>query len=157
MVLFAGIAMRSKLETAWAEFFDTHGIPWAYEPEVLQLGPITYCPDFWIERSRTVVEVKGILDHAEQYKLAQVAADLAVAGQLLVLATAPAGKNFSLVWPVPRESGSPFHLSRDIAFVRCAGCEAWQFIPTCGSWECRVCGHYDGAATHSEFRYSRGR
>jgi hypothetical protein len=60
--LYNGQPFSSRLECRWATWWDLLGIPWAYEPEVLELAgepTITYVPDFWMPTMRCWVEIKG--------------------------------------------------------------------------------------------------
>ncbi len=93
---YKGVKFRSKLEAAWAEWFDSKGIEWTYEQEGYQLPSGTwYLPDFWLPGARVFVEVKGILDESIQkpIELARsVPPDIRV-----VLAEAPAGSKYSVI------------------------------------------------------------
>lgn len=56
---YNGYRFRSRLEARWAVFFDTMGIPFAYEPEGYKLSDGTYyLPDFFLPTFNIFAEVK---------------------------------------------------------------------------------------------------
>lgn len=60
--IYNGQRFASRLECRWAYFWDALGVPWSYEPEVLELAgdaPITYIPDFFLPDMQCWVEIKG--------------------------------------------------------------------------------------------------
>lgn len=61
---FKGILFRSRLEAKWAEFFESHGFEWQYEPQGFKCGNQAYLCDFIVELDRRWywVEVKPTLD-----------------------------------------------------------------------------------------------
>lgn len=93
---YKGVKFRSKLEAAWAEWFDSKGIEWTYEQEGYQLPSGTwYLPDFWLPKAKTFVEVKGLIDASVQ-KPIELAKSVPI-GVCVVLAEAPAGSKFRLL------------------------------------------------------------
>lgn len=58
---YKGVAMRSRLEAAWAEQFDAWGDPWEYEPRCYASDAGQYLPDFVID-GEVFVEVKPWID-----------------------------------------------------------------------------------------------
>ncbi len=66
-VEYGGRKMRSKAEAVAAFDLDHKGIRWQYEPYRFQRGEEVYIPDFVIEATATVIEVKvaGNYDPAE--------------------------------------------------------------------------------------------
>lgn len=65
--LYAGTRFRSRLEARWAVFFDAIGREWVYEPNLPELAPLQYQPDFLTSRpdsGLTLIEVKPSLDAA---------------------------------------------------------------------------------------------
>lgn len=56
---YAGVRFRSRVEAAWAGFFDDQGIAWEYEPERLVGNGYEYRPDFRIGDAAIWVEVKS--------------------------------------------------------------------------------------------------
>ncbi len=59
---YKGITFRSRREARWAVFFDALKLPWVYEAEGYDLGPVGYyLPDFHVTlRHRTCwIEIKG--------------------------------------------------------------------------------------------------
>lgn len=56
---YGGCRFRSRLEARWAVFFDALGVPWEYEPEGFDLGPVgRYLPDFRLPNFGAWFEVK---------------------------------------------------------------------------------------------------
>ena len=56
---YNGYRFRSRLEARWAVFFDYAKIPYQYEPEGFNLGPLGYyLPDFYLPWFDAFVEIK---------------------------------------------------------------------------------------------------
>jgi hypothetical protein len=56
---YHGCRFRSRLEARWAVFYDALSIPWVYEPEGFDLGPLgRYLPDFWLPEQKFLIEIK---------------------------------------------------------------------------------------------------
>ncbi len=161
---YGGHRMDSRLETAWAAFFDEHGVVWDYHPECYRLGRVHYEPDFWLPAIRTIVEVKGAFTGQRDFKPLTFALQAARNDVLIVYGEAPAGIVFSLVHPTPLEVAYPGAsgkaagplIDKDLFIGRCAECDTVQFVERCMAWDCRVCGHYDGAGTYKDVVYSAG-
>jgi hypothetical protein len=47
---YAGVRMRSRLEAAYAEFVESIGGTWTYEPDCFADHTGQYLPDFWVAR-----------------------------------------------------------------------------------------------------------
>lgn len=60
---YKGIAMRSRLEAAWAEQFDAWGQAWQYEPQCYASEEGQYLPDFLLTPGSVFVEVKPWIDN----------------------------------------------------------------------------------------------
>jgi hypothetical protein len=57
---YNGYRFRSRLEARWAVFMDVAGVPYEYEKEGFDLGPVgPYLPDFWLPTIECWVEIKG--------------------------------------------------------------------------------------------------
>lgn len=161
---YDGLRMRSRLEADWAAFLDEHGVTWAYEPERYTLGKAVYVPDFWCPDIRTIIEVKGAFENERDFKALTFAYEAAKQDVLMIFGEAPAGRSFSVVHPTPQEVAYPGAsgkaswslVDRATFFGCCADCGSWQFGESAMGWDCRVCGHYAGAATYSEFYYPSG-
>lgn len=71
--LYNGTRFRSRLEARWAAFFDAIGREWIYEPDLPELGPVQYQPDFLTTKSHgeglTIIEVKPDLEADQTIKL----------------------------------------------------------------------------------------
>lgn len=55
---YKGIVFRSRLEARWAIFFDTLKVEYLYEPQpfITRLGG--YLPDFYLPKTKWLVEIK---------------------------------------------------------------------------------------------------
>jgi hypothetical protein len=131
---YHGVKFRSRLEAAWARWFDGHRVAWEYEPEGYQLPDGTgYLPDFWLPELDTIIEVKGVLQRADEAKMKLFAADVAETGALFLL-VGPAGQQWCGYGPSGMISGPA------VEFLPCAACERWNFAYLEGeSWICRLC------------------
>lgn len=120
---YKGVKFRSKLEAAWAEWFDSKGIEWTFEQEGYQLPSGTwYLPDFWLPRVKTFVEVKGFLDDSVEKPIELAKAIAGIHPPItVVLASAPAGKKFWLITPQGIDDGT-----RSV-FVECDTCKVSYF------------------------------
>ncbi len=59
---YAGVPMKSRLESRWAAFFKGLDTPWQYEPRKFRLrGQYSYTPDFYLPDIDVIVEVKHLL------------------------------------------------------------------------------------------------
>lgn len=59
---YKSIKFRSRMEARFASMMDTVRVRWEYEREAYMLDGKPYLPDFWLPESRTIVEIKGVLD-----------------------------------------------------------------------------------------------
>ena len=158
---YSGVRFDSRLETHWAAFFDECGIVWEYHPECYRIGRAHYEPDFWLPNIRTIVEVKGAFTSKRDLKPLTYALQASRHGVLMVYGEAPAGVLFSLIHPTPQEVAYPGAsgkasgplVDHDLFIGRCVECGSVQFIERCMAWDCCVCGHYDGAGTHTDVIY----
>jgi hypothetical protein len=152
---YNGVRYRSKLEAAWAEFFDRHRMKFAYESEGFNFDGVWYLPDFYLPEIKTFVEVKGILDETDKDKLFALAKVEAPKGIMVVLAEAPAGEKYRLVNPTPQdyEDAEPGDyipvgsFSNEVRLGLCARCNTWYFMEIEQSWHCTACGFREGDAT----------
>ena len=155
---YKGVEMRSKLEAAWAEWFDRHKIKWAYEPEGFDLDGLWYLPDFWLPEIKTFVEVKGIMDDLDKEKLRRLIPLASERGITVIVGYAPAGLNYHMGYPnwqgeIPdmTADGSEvfahrvlLHNAVDVA--RCCNCGRVFFRDVEGSWQCQAgCPYSDNA------------
>lgn len=57
---YNGVTFRSRLEAHWAEYFDSIGLKWFYEPEGYFIsGHTGYLPDFYIPQLKIYAECKA--------------------------------------------------------------------------------------------------
>jgi len=134
--IYRGIQMRSRLEAAWALFFDEHGVRWAYEAEGFDFGDVRYLPDFYLPDCRTFVEVKGVMDEASEQKISALAAAAGARGIKVIVGEAPAGVRFHFR---ASEQGQPY-----AAFGVCGSCLKGSFYEVNGAWSCGCCGSRNG-------------
>jgi hypothetical protein len=149
---YKGIKYRSKLEASWAKFFDTHRMKFAYEPEGFNFDGVLYLPDFWLPEIKTIVEVKGVLEETDREKLLSLAVHAAPRGIMVILAEAPAGENYKLIYPSPQtfqndEAPYIYEEFEEVSLCRCANCRRWYFRENLMGWQCTACGFYDGDRT----------
>ncbi len=73
---YDGHEFRSFLEANWAAFFNALRIPYEYEPYRIELGDLTYLPDFRLPQQRAWIEIKPTRIHAfpAQRKIRRLAA-----------------------------------------------------------------------------------
>ena len=146
----------SRLEARWARFIDEHGITWEYHPETYRVGGEHYEPDFWLPDIRTILEVKGAFSGPRDFKVLTFARHASEHDVLSIVGQGPAGESFMIVHPTPQEVAYPGTgraqslLDRAVFFGRCTECGAYQFVESAMAWDCRFCGHYDGASTYAD-------
>lgn len=68
------IQMRSKWEVAYAQYLDSKGIDWLYEPRFFNIGKgqwngTSYVPDFYLPHIDMWVEIKGYLTQSNKRKI----------------------------------------------------------------------------------------
>ena len=141
---YNGRMYRSKLEVAWARFFDVHRMRFAYEEEGFDF-PTRYLPDFYLPDQHAFVEVKGVLDATDIDKLTYLSTAAAPRGISVVLAETPAGEQVRLCHPTPydHQANPAFYLSACAPKI-CGGCGAVFFLDSDGPWCCGACGDYTG-------------
>ena len=152
---YKGVQFRSKCEARWAEYFDSLGIRWMYEPEGMDLNGLWYLPDFWLPDCKTIFEVKGVWDEIDKAKLTAAYLEIERAELSYRLAIGEC-EQYRLVLGVVRRDltnlefvgpGAVMIDNRQAILARCDDCEEWFFgaifedldCPTCdgcpcGSW-----------------------
>jgi len=58
-ILYKDIKFRSSWEVKYAQYLDSLGYSWKYEPEAFETPVGYYTPDFWVQDINSYVEVKG--------------------------------------------------------------------------------------------------
>jgi len=143
---YKGIQYRSKLEAEWAKFFDYLGIPYLYESEGgYELSDGTkYCPDFYLPDSKQWVEVKGIMTQTDEHKIEQFCKDTE---QDIVVAL-PDGEFYMYDMRFYGKNSDKPALSKyskgETFINRCVVCGKHSFMNSIGSYNCQICGAYDG-------------
>lgn len=155
---YQGVEYKSKLEAEWARWFDENGVRHTYEAGPPSISPRLetswgpggkllgyrlpsgrgYLPDFWLPACRTFVEGKGDLTDESVGKALEFATCLDEE-VTMVLASSPAGHNFSVI-----SRRGTVHPARYCRFARCNGCGGGWFFLSDAVLTCRCCGHYHG-------------
>ena len=74
---YNNLLFRSRLEARWALIFDGLRVVYAYEPRAFQLANgLSYVPDFWLERERVWIEIKGKTPTSEEAQKAMSLFDI---------------------------------------------------------------------------------
>lgn len=136
--VYNGYRFRSRAEARWAVFFDAVGIDYVYEPEGVILSDGTrYLPDFYLPKSDTWFEVKGVLTKTDLHKVEQLVADT---GKAAVIGYSDLSFQASENW---RDF---FELTGKASSVlcKCHKCNQLWFMGIDGLWNCLCCGEYDG-------------
>lgn len=161
---YRGTRFRSTLEADWAATFDSLGwISWSYEPEPVQIGNLSYLPDFYLYNQRLWCEAKGPHDERiDKPRAVQRALDLecdramsgdesaewwlATGPSPLVVILRPPGPGDMACW----EAASNEH---DIHLAECVQCEHYYFVDMQGDWSCRYgCNRKDSDYYGTPFR-----
>lgn len=137
-VIYRGVRMASTLEADWACTFDSLGWTWSYEPIGLRLsdGQVYRC-DFYLPAQRVWCEVKGP-HNLRIDKPLQLWRDLRGDESdwrepLVVICREP--QMGSAV--VERADGAP------MVIEVCSRCDHYTLIDLHGTWQCRLCGHWE--------------
>lgn len=139
---YNGYRFRSRLEARWAVFFDVLGVRYEYEPEGFQLSDGTlYLPDFYLPQSKAFFEVKGVMSEADEHKVTQLMKD---SNHEVIVAYD--GLRFTACDDFGINDKEEWFSATDSMLCKCRKCGQYFFMGMSGSWQCRVCGHYDGDA-----------
>lgn len=137
---YAGNIFRSRLEARYAKLFDLHKIKWGYEVEGYEYGNIRYLPDFYFPEMNSLFEVKGpnipgIEKPTNLRKLIEsgIVADVDWWNPKVLIIVGDSLGNITL-------AGS----DEKAALVKCCECQKYFFLAIPRSYECRICGTYDG-------------
>lgn len=68
---YRGVTYRSRTEARWAVFFDLLKVPYAYEPQGIDLDGDWYLPDFWLPTGGVWFEVKGVAPDPREIRVAK--------------------------------------------------------------------------------------
>lgn len=125
---------QNRAEIKWAEFFDTEGIKYEYNPKEYRYSDINPFPVFYLKDSQQ-------LFRANRYEHSKKDLDK---GRIL---SAKAGLDtiFGL------ENGN-FHFSdeseEETFLAQCRKCKTYYFTTLNIDWTCKHCGYYDGDSTY---------
>lgn len=155
----------SRTEAKWAVFFDHLGIPWQFEPRMVELAPLPdpttsagavhreyYRPDFWLPDQSLWFEVKGPEPHDDVWtKLFRFAWLLSPRDRIAVaVGDNPNPKYVTkegphATWPNPFDDTTEKSLYVRVAQTGKGGHG--------GAWtRCRTCGAYDLTPGADEWR-----
>lgn len=148
---YRNITFRSRLEADFARWFDSMGILWEFEPEGYKLeNGLSYLPDFFLPAQRAYFECKGVMLREDEDKILQLAAesktDVVIGMQIFN------GK--PLLSMVDAFNDDYWMIRGGIKVAKCLRCGKVYFMTDCGSWECRICGAYEGNGHFEEVFYS---
>jgi hypothetical protein len=137
---YNGTLFRSRLEARYAKVLDTYRIKWAYEVEGYEYNGIRYLPDFYLPKINVLLEVKGpTIPGVEKPTNLRRLVESGVAApfdwwnpEILILVGDATG-NVTL-------AGS----DETAPLVKCRECHNYFFLYETRSFECRICGAYDG-------------
>ena len=139
-VNYKGTEFRSKLEARYASAFDNLAIKWAYEVQAYKYNNINYLPDFYLPEMNVLFEVKGpnIPGIEKPTRLMEI----------IESGTLPGGDwwNPAVLVVIGDANGRltiPGSEERAI-LSKCAECQKSFFFAKERSFECRICGEYDG-------------
>jgi hypothetical protein len=154
---YDGQMFRSKLEADYARFFDEIGLRWVYEDKGRYFGDVFYLVDFWLPRSRQIIEVKGVFQPDDCKKIQAVLAHSAPrkhcdpdsCPDIPIIAAMPDGRFHGWVRRTPPTRNWKRFVMHDchtIELAKCLRCRGWWFYDPDGSWQCQCCGASEGNA-----------
>lgn len=138
---YRGIMFRSRLKADFAEWFDSMGIIWSYEPQGYKLSNgQCYLPDFFLPQQKAWFECKGVMLPEDETKILTLAEESGLDvfvgshiydGEILLQVVDAYNEDYTLY-------------RGEIQAARCRHCGKVWLMSEWGSWACRVCGAYDG-------------
>ena len=138
--LYNGVLFRSRLEARYAKLLDSYNIKWAYEVEGYEYNNIRYLPDFYLPDTNILLEVKGpsipgIEKPTNLRKLIEsgINADLDWWNPEVLILVGDAMGEVTI-------AGS----SERAPLSKCRKCKKYFFLGESHSFQCRLCGEYDG-------------
>lgn len=135
---YRGYRFRSRLEARWAVFFDSIGIPFAYEPQGIEFEDGTrYLPDFYLPDCNQFFEVKGVMDDYDLHKVEC----LIKSGYSVTV-----GYDNGYFDACDMECDKCYSLARPhySILAKCKKCGKYWFMGIDGEHECQCCGHHNG-------------
>lgn len=134
---YAGIRMRSKLETKIARFLDSLEIKWLYEPKAFYLSNGEwYKPDFFLPDLNIWIEVKGLIEEHNKELLKTLVQDN---NSEAVMFSAN-----EVIWFSSIDFIEGINEDKGIQIGKCSRCQNYFLCSVLGSYHCRVCGNYEG-------------
>lgn len=94
---YRGITYRSRTEARWAAFFDEIRLPFAYEPEGIDLDGDWYLPDFWLPVPGLWFEVKGTAPTPREMRVVRKLADASRSLVVIAVGTPPTDERYTLL------------------------------------------------------------
>ena len=137
---YSGTLFRSRLEARYAKLLDSYKIEWAYEVEGYEYNGIWYLPDFYLPEMNVLLEVKGPSipgiekpTNLRKYIESGIIPDVDWWNPEVLILVGDVNGNITL-------AGS----DEEAPLVKCRDCHKYFFIAESRSFECRICGTYDG-------------
>jgi hypothetical protein len=147
--IYKGVQMRSRLEAAVAEVFDSAGIKWLYEVEGYDIDGTWYLPDFYLPDAKQFVECKGILDDYHLVKPLKL--DRALHGgtnfelppyRVVILSHPLLSENQFCAWNKPCLKGKSANNLDEFFLAKCEHCRNLVFFNYSLGWSCPLCGKW---------------
>lgn len=137
---YNGTLFRSLLEARYAKLLDSYKVEWAYEVEGYEYDGIRYLPDFYLPQMNVLLEIKGpsipgiekptnLRKHIE----AGLVPDIDWWNPEVLILVGDVNGNITIAG-----------LDEEAPLVKCRDCQNYFFIGESRSFECRICGAYDG-------------
>ena len=137
---YNGQIFRSLLEARYAKLLDSYKIKWAYEVQGYEFDGIRYLPDFYLPDMNVLLEVKGPRipgiekpTNLRKHIKSGIIPDVDWWNPEVLILLGDVNGNISL-------AGS----TEEAPLVKCRNCKKYFFIGVSRSFECRICGEYDG-------------
>lgn len=141
--VYGGLQFRSRLEAKWAAFFDTLGWPHEYEPMDLA----GWIPDFLLKLDTPVlVEVKPATTIEEMFSYTAKIDAADTSYEVLIVGASPIfddGCGLPFIG-LTREGEHRWGTGWGGAWAFSCDGKHFGFCHEQGSYQCRVCGRYDG-------------
>ena len=161
-----GSRFKSRAAARFAAWCTHHRQPFYYGPEVFGTGTYDYVPDFWLPRSKLIVDVRASITLHRLARIERLFTSpafnpiefllVAMTPHLQPLAFAEAREDLQVIWcgeKLPRQRSWVINPNdTDPAGGAlfggfCYRCKAVNMSGR-GSWACNGCGFYDGDRSH---------
>jgi len=163
--VYKGIKLKSRFEGNIAYLIDNLGYRWKYEPQSYKLpNGYDYLPDFYIPKLKLFIECRGHEYEKGNSQIEGFGGMIArgeIGSDLIKRPSIPEGCEFAysdiyneyldylVIGPVgivlyecPARFG--VSMSDEVSLCQCSKCGQWYFAGMSGSYQCRICGRWDG-------------